>query len=89
MVFQFIWWHLTLGGIERSNQGHLVFIGLCIMHNVLLDSGAVMPRGLLLCELGPIVARCDFLEAAWDVLINVQLYTTSFILVKFLSELTR
>ena len=47
-----------------SNQGHLVFIGLCIMHNVLLDSGAVRPRGPLLCELGPIVTRCDFLEAA-------------------------
>ena len=47
MVFQFTSWHLTLGGIERSNQGHLVFFGLCIMLNVLLDSGAVRPRGLL------------------------------------------
>ena len=26
MVFQFIPWHLTLGGIERSTQGHLVFM---------------------------------------------------------------
>ena len=32
---------LTLHGIERSNQGHLVFIGLCIINNALLDSGAV------------------------------------------------
>ena len=32
-------WHLTLCGIERSNQGHLVFIGLCIILNILLDSG--------------------------------------------------
>ena len=47
MVFQFTSWHLTLGGIERSNQGHLVFIGMCIILNVLLDSGAVRPRGLL------------------------------------------
>ena len=30
-----------------SNQGHLVFFGLCIILNVLLDSGAVSPRGLL------------------------------------------
>ena len=48
MVFQFTSWHLTLGGIERSNQGHLVFIGLYIILGVLLDSGAVGPRGLLL-----------------------------------------
>ena len=34
-------------GIKRQNQGHLVFIGLCIIDNVLLDSGAFMPRGLL------------------------------------------
>ena len=47
MVFQFTSWHLTLGGIERSIQGHLVFFGLCIILNVLLDSGAVGPRGLL------------------------------------------
>ena len=47
MVFQFTSWHLTLGGIERSNQGHLVFIGLYIILSVLLDSGAVRPRGLL------------------------------------------
>ena len=39
---------MTLGGIERSNQGHWVFIGLCIIGNVLLDSGAVRPRGPLL-----------------------------------------
>ena len=37
----------TLGGIETSNQGHLVFIGMCIILNVLLNSAAVMPRGLL------------------------------------------
>ena len=36
-----------LGGIEMSNQGHWVFIGMCIIDNVLLDSGAVRPRGLL------------------------------------------
>ena len=29
-----------------SNPGHLVFIGLCIIHNVLLDSSVVRPRGL-------------------------------------------
>ena len=46
MVFQFTPWHLTLGGIEKSNQGHWVFIGLCIIDNVLLDIGVVMPRGL-------------------------------------------
>ena len=28
MVFQCTPWHLTLGGIERSNQGHWVFIQL-------------------------------------------------------------
>ena len=38
---------MTLIGIERSNQGHLVFIGLCIILNVLLNSGAVRLRGLL------------------------------------------
>ena len=27
-----------------------MFIGLCIIHNVLLDSGAVRPRGLLFDE---------------------------------------
>ena len=27
---------LTLGGIERSNQGHSVFIGLCIIDNVFI-----------------------------------------------------
>ena len=48
MVFQFTSLHLTLGGIERSNQGHLVFIGLYIILSVLLDSGTVRPRGLLL-----------------------------------------
>ena len=47
MVFQFTLWHLVLGGIEMSNQCHLVFIGLCIIHNVLLDSGALRPRCLL------------------------------------------
>ena len=48
MIFQFTPWHLTLGGIERSNQGYLVFIGLgTIKDNALLDSGAVRPRGLL------------------------------------------
>ena len=29
---------MTLGGIKRSNQGHLVFIGLYIILSVLLDS---------------------------------------------------
>ena len=47
MVFHSTSWHLTLGGIERSNQCHLVFIGLCIMDSVFLDSGAVRPRSLL------------------------------------------
>ena len=51
MVFQFTSWHLTLDGIERSNQGHLVFIGLYIILSVLLDSGAVRPRNLLLMYL--------------------------------------
>ena len=39
-----------LGGIERLNQGHCAFIGLCIIiiDNVLLDSRAVRPRGLLI-----------------------------------------
>ena len=46
MFFQFTLWHLTLCGIERSNQGHWVF--MCIIDNVLLDSGAVRLRGLLL-----------------------------------------
>ena len=36
-----------LGGIKRFNQCHLVFIGLCIKHNILLDSIAVRLRGLL------------------------------------------
>ena len=48
MDFQFTLWHFALGGIERFNQGHLVFIGLCIIHNVLLDSGAIKPRNFLL-----------------------------------------
>ena len=48
IVFHFTSWHLTLGGIERSNQDHLVFIGLNIILSVLLNSGAVSPRGLLL-----------------------------------------
>ena len=48
MIFQFTSGHLTLGGIEMSNQGHLVFIGLYVILSVLLDSGAVRPRGLLL-----------------------------------------
>ena len=47
MIFQFTPCHWNLGGIEMSNQGHWVFIGLCIIYNVLLDSGAVRPRGLL------------------------------------------
>ena len=46
-MVQFTSWHLILGGIERSNQGHLVFIWLYIILSVLLDSGAVKPRGLL------------------------------------------
>ena len=33
--------------LKRSNQAHFVFIGLCIIHTALLDSGAVRPRGLL------------------------------------------
>ena len=48
MVFQFTSLHLTLGDIERSNQGHLVFIGLYIILSVLLDSVTVRPRCLLL-----------------------------------------
>ena len=55
MVFQFTSWHLTLGGIKRSNQGHLVFIRLYIILSVLLDSGVVRPRGLLFMEV-------DFIE---------------------------
>ena len=54
MVFQFTPLHLTLGGIERSNQDHQVLIWLCIIDNQIslvqhrqLDSGAVRPRGLL------------------------------------------
>ena len=44
MVFQFSAIFSQLGGIEKSNQCHRVFIGLCIIDNVLLDSGAVRPR---------------------------------------------
>ena len=33
MVFQFATLHLTLGGIERSNQDHWVLIWLCIKDN--------------------------------------------------------
>ena len=33
MVFQFTPLHLTLGGIERSNQDHWVLIWQCIMDN--------------------------------------------------------
>ena len=33
MVFQFTPLHLTLGGIERSNQDHWVLIWLCIIDN--------------------------------------------------------
>ena len=46
MVFQFFPGHLSLGGIEMSNQSHCVFIGPCIINNV-FDSRAVRPRGLL------------------------------------------
>ena len=60
-----------LGGIE-SNQGHLVFIELCIILDVLLDSGAVRPRGLLSCELGQILTRYDFLWARPVILSNVR-----------------
>ena len=70
MVFQFTSWHLTLGGIERSNQGHLVFFGLCIMLNVLLDSGAVRPRGLLLSW------RHDFLKS-WQTFWHHDVFLTS------------
>ena len=45
MVFQFTLRHLTLGGIERSTQGHWVV--MCIIDNVLLYNGAVRPKGLL------------------------------------------
>ena len=48
MVLEFTLLHLTLGGKERFNKGHLVFIWLCIIHNVILDSGAIRPRSLLL-----------------------------------------
>ena len=50
MVFQF-----TLGGIEKSNQGHWVFIGMCMIGNVLLDSVAVRPRDLLFEKMGTIL----------------------------------
>ena len=33
MVFQFTPLHLTLGGIERSNQDHWILIWLCIVDN--------------------------------------------------------
>ena len=33
MVFQFTPLHLTLGGIERSNEDHWVLIWLCIIDN--------------------------------------------------------
>ena len=33
MVFQFTPLHLTLGGIERSNEDHWVLIWLCILDN--------------------------------------------------------
>ena len=36
------------GAAGDKNQGHLVFMGLCIILNVLLDSRADRPRGLLL-----------------------------------------
>ena len=36
-----LWWHWKI------KSSHLVLIGLCIIHNVLLDSRAVRPRGLL------------------------------------------
>ena len=67
MVFQFIPSHLTLGGPERSNQGHWLFIGLCIIDNVLLDSGAVRPRGPLFkvfvyIFLGMILINCQVLD---------------------------
>ena len=48
VVIQLTPWHLTLGGTERSNQCHWVFIGLYIIDHVLLDSGAVRSRCLLL-----------------------------------------
>ena len=40
MVFQFTLLHLTLGGIERSNQDHSVSLVLYRQ----LDSGAVRPE---------------------------------------------
>ena len=49
MNYKFTSRRLTLDNLERSNEGHWVFIGLlCIMDNIVLESGAVRPRGLLL-----------------------------------------
>ena len=47
MNYEFTSRHLTLDNLERSNEDHWVFIVLCILDNVLLDNGAVRPRGLL------------------------------------------
>ena len=44
-----------------SNQGHCAFIGLCIIDNVLLDSGAVRPRGLLFLSSTLRNDSCSFL----------------------------
>ena len=35
IVNQFTPLHLTLGGIDRLNLGYRVFIGLCVIDNVL------------------------------------------------------
>ena len=66
MVLQFTPCHLTFGGIEWSNQGHWVFIGLCIIDNVLLDSWTVRPRGLLLLP-WPTYAKVwvTFVDTRW------------------------
>ena len=66
MVFQFTPLHLTLGGIERSNQDHWVLIWLCIIDNYIslvyhrqLDSGAVRPRGLLFYNFVKIIQNTE------------------------------
>ena len=43
MVFQFTPLHLTLGGIERSNQDHWVLIWLCIIDTKAIRDGRPRP----------------------------------------------
>ena len=67
-----------LGGIERSCQCHCVFIGLCIIDDVLLDSGAVRPWGLLLfgttIKLFTILIRRTLLNWSYTIKIVVHYY---------------